>query len=82
MTILKNSQLGLVGVQANTTANKLEASQLGLISVSVPPVAASLDCSQMGAIILVNNNKTFVPMPPPIGLGCWTPCGVLAYNGE
>lgn len=80
MTILTNSQLGLVAPTLNTNPI-LQASQLGLISISSPPVAASLDCSQLGVIILMANNTTFLPLGPVVGLGCWTPCANLAYNG-
>lgn len=81
MTILKNSQLGLASVGASTNPS-LQASQLGLISISGNPAAAKLQVSQLGVIMIVGNNSKIQPLGPPIGLGCWTPCGTLAYNGE
>lgn len=80
MTTLKSSQLGTIAV--NTGAPNLEASQLGTIAVGSNPSAIELKSSQLFTIAVIANGKDFKPMGPVIGLGCWTPCGTLLFNGE
>jgi hypothetical protein len=80
MTALRVSQLGTINVLGGVSSG-LRFSQLGMISVSANPAAAGLRFSQLGVIAVVAYGETFVPMPPPIKLNCWTPCGVLLWNG-
>jgi hypothetical protein len=60
----------------------LRSSQLFTVSVAAPPAAVGLRSSQLMVVAVIANNKTILPLGPAIGLGCWTPCGNLMWNGE
>jgi hypothetical protein len=81
MTDLRNSQLASVAVEGGT-ASSLDASQMGAVAVAGNRAAAALEASQLFVIAVIANGKSFKPMGPVIGLGCWTPCGTLLFNGE
>lgn len=80
MTDLRDSQLGAVGVTGGTAAIGLNDSQLGSIGVASNPAAAGLNVSQLMVIAVTSNAKQFFTLGPVVGLGCWTPCGSLAYQ--
>lgn len=82
MTTLRNSQLVAVSVGSNPTAAGLRVSQLATVSISTNPPAAGLRISQLVAVAVIANGQNFQQLGNPVNLGCWTPCGVLAYNGE
>jgi hypothetical protein len=82
MTSLRSSQLGSIAIGSPPTAAGLRASQLGSIAVGAPPAAIGLRASQFGVIAVIANGQNFQPLGPVVSLGCWTPCGNLAYNGE
>ena len=81
MTTLRNSQLASVAVEGGT-ASSLDASQLAAIAVGSNPAAVGLRASQFAVVAIIANGQDFKPMGPVIGLGCWTPCGTLLFNGE
>lgn len=59
----------------------LRSSQLTTIAV-IANGAGFLQVSQLVTVAVIANGKHFQTLGPVIGLGCWTPCGTLAYNGE
>lgn len=82
MTDLRFSQFGSIGVASNVAATGLRFSQLGSIAVGSNPAAAGLRVSQFFVIAVTANNKPIQSLGPVINLNCWTPCGVLAWNGS
>jgi len=80
MTALRSSQLNTVSVSGGP--GNLRASQLLTISVSSAPAATGLRVSQLVTISVIANNYVFQPLGPVVGLGCWTPCGNLIWNGS
>lgn len=82
MTTLRNSQLASLSVVSNPAAIGLRASQLAVLSAMAPPFAVGLNASQIAVISVIANGQSFQPLGPVVGLGCWTPCANLAYNGS
>jgi hypothetical protein len=82
MTDLRVSQFGSIAVGSPPVAVGLRASQLASIAVGSPPAAIGMRASQLAVIAVIANGQTFQPLGPVVGLGCWTPCGNLAWNGE
>lgn len=60
----------------------LRQSQYALINVMGAPAATGVRLSQLAIIMVVANGKEFQQLGPVINLNCWTPCGVLAWNGS
>lgn len=81
MTALRVSQLSAINVLGGVSSG-LRFSQLVMIAVANPPVALGLRVSQLFSIAVVANGEFVQSLGPVIGLNCWTPCGVLLWNGE
>jgi len=79
MTTLRSSQLFTMGVVSGAAG--LRASQLMSVGVLANPAAAGLRTSQLFTIAVVANNKPYRPIDRVYALNCWTPCGVLLWNG-
>lgn len=80
MTALRVSQLAAINVLGGVSSG-LRLSQLAVIAVGNNPAALGVRFSQLVTIALVANAQNFVPLPQPVKLNCWTPCGVLLWNG-
>jgi hypothetical protein len=78
VTITKTTVYTLFTLIPNT---QIQSSQLGSISLLSNPAALGLNVSQLGTIAVVANGQLVQPLGPPIQLSCWTPCGVLLWNG-
>lgn len=81
MTALRISQMGTINVLGGVSSG-LRLSQMFITAVSSNPAAAGLRFSQMFTITVINNNRPIKSIGPTIGLGCWTPCGTLLWNGS
>lgn len=78
VTVTKTTAYTLFTLIPNT---QIQNSQLGSISLLSNPAAFGLDASQLGIIAVVANGQLVQPLGPVIQLSCWTPCGVLLWNG-
>lgn len=79
MTNLRVSQLASINVLGGVAT--LNVSQLGFISVSGAPSAVGFNASQLFAIVVAANGQSYDLLNNAIQLSCWTPCGVLMWNG-
>jgi hypothetical protein len=79
MTTFRNSQLGTVSAVGG--AADLLVSQLVAMPVMENQPAVAIRVSQLAVITIVANGSNFQPLGPVVKLGCWTPCGVLMWNG-